>query len=298
MPHVPPLFIPLFSAVGYAFAALMLKRATEGGAGAWRVSFLTNWVLASIFSLLWLLPSDHPATATHVSHAIISGVIFFVGQVFTFLALSRGDVSVATPVLGSKVVFVALFSVALGAAAITPTMWAAVGLTALATALLGSGGGAAKRDALFRSLLYGFSAAAAFALTDVLQQRWVKAWGFSHYAATMFLTVALLSLGLIPFFRGSLRALPAAAWRWTLTGGTVLSLQALGIAWSIITIGATTTNVLYNSRGVWSVALVWTVGHWFGNAERAQGRAVMFRRLAGSALLLAAIALIAKQHGA
>ncbi len=298
MPHVPPLLIPLLSAVGYAFAALMLKRATQGGAGPWRVSFLTNWVQASIFSLLWLLPSDHPATATHVSHAIISGAVFFVGQVFTFLALSRGDVSVATPVLGSKVVFVALFSVALGAATITPAMWAAVGLTALATALLGSGGGAAKRDALFRSLLYGFSAAAAFALTDVLQQRWVKAWGFSHYAATMFLTVALLSLGLIPFFRGNLRALPAAAWRWTLAGGTVLSLQALGIAWSIITIGATTTNVLYNSRGVWSVALVWTVGHWFGNAERTQGRAVMFRRLAGSALLLAAIALIAKQHAA
>jgi drug/metabolite transporter (DMT)-like permease len=297
MPHVPPLLIPLISALGYAFAALMLKRATQGGAGPWRISFLTNWVQAAIFSLLWLVPTEHPATAAHISHAIISGIVFFVGQVFTFLALSRGDVSIATPVLGSKVVFVALFTVLLGAAAVTPAMWAAVILTALATALLG-GGGTAKRDALFRSLLYGFSAAAAFALTDVLQLRWVKAWGFSHYAATMFLTVAVLSIGLVPFFRGSLRSLPAVTWRWGLAGGTVLTMQALGIAWSIITIGATTTNVLYNSRGVWSVVLVWTVGHWFGNAERSQGRAIMLRRLAGSTLLLAAIALIAKQHPA
>ena len=297
MPHVPPLLIPLLSALGYALAALMLKRATEGGAGPWRVSFLTNWVQAAIFSLLWLIPAGHPATATHVAHALISGTVFFVGQVFTFLALSRGDVSVATPVLGSKVIFVALFTVLLGAAAVTPEMWAAVGLTALATALLGAGG-RVKREALFRSVLYGFCAAAAFALTDVLQQRWVKAWGFSHYAATMFLTVAVLSLGLIPFFRGSLRALPAVAWRWGLAGGSLLSVQALGIAWCIVTIGATTTNVLYNSRGVWSVVLVWTVGHWFGNAERAHGRAVMLRRLAGSTLLLAAIALIAKQHPA
>ena len=297
MPHVPPLLIPLLSALGYALAALMLKRATEGGTGPWRVSFLTNWVQATIFSLLWLIPTEHPATPTHIMHAVISGTVFFVGQVFTFLALSRGDVSVATPVLGSKVIFVALFTVLLGAAAVTPAMWAAVGLTAIATALLGASG-RVKREALFRSLLYGFSAAAAFAFTDVLQQRWVRAWGFTHYAATMFLTVAVLSFGLIPFFRASLRALPAPALRWGLAGGSLLAVQAMGVAWCIVNIGATTTNVLYNSRGVWSVILVWTVGHWFGNVESAHGRSVMLRRLAGSALLLAAIALIAKQHPA
>ena len=293
---MPPLSIPLFSALGYALAALMLKRATGGGAGPWRVSFLTNWVQAAVFSMLWLLPTEHPATATHIAHAVISGTVFFVGQVFTFLALSRGDVSVATPVLGSKVVFVALFTVLLGAAAVTPAMWGAVGLTACATALLGAGG-QVKSEALFRSLLYGFSAAAAFALTDVLQQRWVRAWGFTHYAATMFLTVAVLSFGLVPFFRESLRALPATSWRWALAGGSLLAVQALGIAWCIVNLGATTTNVLYNSRGVWSVVLVWTVGHWFGNTERSQGRGVMLRRLAGSALLLAAIALITHGHG-
>lgn len=297
MLHFPPFAIPLCSALGYAFAALMLKRATQGGAGPWRISFITNWVQAAIFAMLWLFPCEHAATPVHVLHAVISGLVFFVGQVFTFLALSRGDVSVATPVLGSKVIFVALFTVLLGAAAVTPAMWGAVLLTAVATALLGSGG-TAKGDALFRSLLYGFSAAAAFALTDVLQQRWVNAWGFTHYAPTMFATVALLSIGLVPFFRETLGALPPAAWRWGLAGGATLGVQALGIAWSIVTIGATTTNVLYNSRGVWSVVLVWTVGHWFGNAERTHGRAVMLRRLAGSALLLLAIALIAQRHPA
>lgn len=297
MLHLPPLSIPLLSALGYAVAALLLKRATTGGAGPWRVSFVTNWLQAAIFSLLWLVPVAHPATGTHVAHAVISGGVFFIGQVFTFLALSRGDVSVATPVLGSKVVFVALFTVLLGTAAVTPAMWVAVALTAGATALLGAGG-QVKRAALFRSLLYGFSAAAAFAFTDVLQQRWVRAWGFSHYVAVQFLTVAMLSFGLVPFFRESLRALPGSVWRWTLAGGALLSVQALGIAWSIVHLGATDTNVLYNSRGVWSVVLVWTVGHWFGNAEREQGRGVMLRRLGGSTLLLAAIVLIAHGHAA
>ena len=297
MPHLPPLLIPLLSAIGYAFAALILKRATQAGSGPWRVSFVANCVQAAVFSLLWLFPSEHPATLTHVGHAVLSGGVFFIGQIFTFLALSRGDVSIATPVLGSKVVFVALFTVLLGVGVVPAAMWVAVLLTALATALLGMGG-TAHRAALARSLFYGFSAAAAFALTDVLQQRWVKAWGFPHYAATMFLTVGGLSFGLMPFFRESLRVLPVSAWRWAVAGGALLAVQALGISWSIVALGATTTNVLYNSRGIWSVVLVWTVGHWFGNIERAQGRAVMWRRLAASALLLAAIALIAQEHPA
>lgn len=289
----PSLFVPLASAFGYPIAAMMLKRATENGGGPWRITFITNWVLAACFSVLWLFPADHPASLLNHFHAFIAALLFFIGQVFTFLAISRGDVSVATPVLGSKVIFVALFSVLLGTAVITPAMWFAVLLTAVATALLG-GGGKVHREALMRSLLYGFSAASAFGLTDVLQQSWVRQWGFPPFAAMMFLYVALLSFTLVPFFRGSLRTLPAASWRWTLGGGTVLALQAGGVAWGIVYIGATTTNVLYNSRGVWSVVLVWTIGHWFGNTERSQGGAVMIRRLCGSALLLAAIALITR----
>src|ERR1700761_3210565 len=133
-----PMLAPLASALGYGFAAMMLKRGTEG-AGPWRVNFLTNWVQAALLSIFWLIPTEHPATTANVTHAVISGTVFFIGQIFTFLAISRGDVSVATPVLGSKVVFVALFSAALGTERIGPATWLAVVLTAGATLLLGLG---------------------------------------------------------------------------------------------------------------------------------------------------------------
>jgi len=286
------LLLPLGSALAYAFAALMLKRGTEG-AGPWRVNFISNWVQAAIFSLLWLLPAEHAANFRNVGHAMTAGAIFFVGQVFTFLALSRGDVSVATPVLGSKVIFVALYSAALGTEKIGATTWFAVLLTAGATALLSSGGHHTQRDAVVRSLLYGFCAAAFYALTDIVQQLWIRDWGISHYLPTMFYSVAGLSLLLLPLLRGDGREVTAASWQWMIGGSTVLAFQAAGVTLSIITIGATATNVLYNSRGLWSVVLVWTIGHWFGNAERGHGRAVMLRRFGGSMLLLAAIVLMA-----
>jgi hypothetical protein len=54
---------------------------------------------------------------------------------------------------------------------------------------------------------------------------------------------------------------------------------------------AAAVNIVYNSRGIWSVLLVWFAGSWFGNVEREQGINVMLARLSGSAMLLIAIAL-------
>jgi drug/metabolite transporter (DMT)-like permease len=288
-----PLLVPLSSGLGYAVAALMLKRGGEG-AGPWRVTFVVNWVIAAIFSLSWFFPARNPATLGHVGHAAISGGLFFIGQIFTFLALNRGDVSVATPVLGSKIVFVALLSWIFGTETLNHLTWLAVLLTVAATAMLGAGGTHAPRAVIVRSLLYGFSAAAVFALNDITQRWWLGAWGVTPYMTTMFITMALLSCGLVPLFRHDGHVVSATNWKWLAAGSILLGAQACGVAWAIVTMGATTANVLYNSRGVWSVVLVWCVGHWFGNTERTRGRGVMLRRLAGSLLLLSAIFILTR----
>src|SRR3954466_10098233 len=113
---------PLISAGLYSFAALALKRATANGAGPWRISFVTNWIQALFFAPLWLL-GGQPFEWLHLGHAMIVGVVFFIGQVLTFLALSRGDVSVTTPVLGTKVVFVAIFVVVLLNERVPTALW-------------------------------------------------------------------------------------------------------------------------------------------------------------------------------
>jgi drug/metabolite transporter (DMT)-like permease len=292
----PYLFIPLASGFLYAVAALFLKRSTEGGAGPWRTAFITNWVQALIFAPFWFTGGQIFAW-DHLGHAMVAGLTFFIGQVFTFLALSRGDVSVSTPVLGTKVIFVALLTVLITTDPIRPAWWGAAILTALATALLGGGGAGAKHTkAALASLLFAFPASVAFATTDVLCQKWAPAWGFGHFAPTMFLVVAVLSCGLIPFFHAPLHELPRSTWRVLLPGAALLSLQASGVAYSIIAYGeATVVNIIYNTRAVWSVVLVWTVGHWFGNTERSHGHHVMGRRLFGALLLLAAIVIVMRK---
>lgn len=280
--------LPLLAAFGYTFAALLLKRATESGVGPWRVTFITNWIAAVVFAPWWLTGGG-PFTGKNLVHAVVCGALFFVGQIFTFLALTRGDVSVTTPVLGTKVIFVALMAVAFAGDHLTRGLWLAALLTTLATALLGSER-RVDSSRLWPSISLGLSAAVCFASTDVLMQRWVSDWGFGHFAPTMFLTIALLSCGLVPLFSAPISAMPTRSLYAALAGGAVLGLQATGMAFSIATYReVTTTNILYNTRGIWSVLIVWAIGPMFGNLERDHGTRVMLRRLGGALLLLIAV---------
>jgi hypothetical protein len=85
-------------------------------------------------------------------------------------------------------------------------------------------------------------------------------------------------------------------WRPLLLGSVLIGVQALLLTRTLGLYPDTTRiNVVYNSRGLWSVAAVWLVGHWWGNTERHAGRAVLLWRLAGAALLLGAIVVAVAQ---
>src|SRR5688572_33447250 len=105
------LILPLAAAVVYVAAALFLKRATESGVGVWRLTRACNFVAAIFFAPLWLLGGTFPSGLWWQPAAV--ALIFILGQVLTMLALRIGDVSITTPVLGVKVVLVALLTAVL-----------------------------------------------------------------------------------------------------------------------------------------------------------------------------------------
>ncbi len=285
------IILPLCSALLYAVAALLLKRALDTGAGPWRAAFVSNMAMMLVQQPFWLLATK-PFAWTGVAQAALAGSAFFAGQFFTFLALNRGDVSVATPVLGTKVIFVAALTVLLVGDRLRASWWIAVVLTALGTVLLGWQPRVHPRHVAL-SIGCGLGAAFSFSLTDILVQKWAPRWGFGNFAPTMFATLGVLSLAYVPFFSKRLRDMPAKTWRWLAPGALLLAVQALGVVFAIASYGhATVVNIAYNSRGMWSIVLVWTVGHWFRNAEREQGHGVMGLRLAAASMLVAAIVLV------
>lgn len=284
------LLFPLASSLLYVAGVLLIKRTTGFGVGVWRTTFVSNLAVALVF--LALLPLGGASWPwREVWQPLIIAVLYVGGQALTFLALETGDVSVATPALGAKTIWVAWFTTLLLRTRLPWQLWAAAFLTFGAIALLNFGGHASRRPG--RTVVLSLAAAATYALFDVLVQKWAPAWGAGHFLPLMFGLAAVLSLGFAPLFRGPLTSIPRAAWPWLAGGAVFGALQALFLVTAIATFGdATAVNVIYSARGLWSVAAVWLIGHWFGNTEAHLGPRILRIRLAGAALMTAAIVVI------
>jgi drug/metabolite transporter (DMT)-like permease len=294
--------LPLWSGLLYAITAMLLKRAMVMGMGPWRSMLATNLVMALSFLPLLRQGGTWPAAGQGLIwlQPMTCGLLFFVGQTLIFLAINHGDVSVAAPTLGAKVLLVAFFTVVLLESPVPLIWWLAAVMSTVAFILLRpAGGGGQDAHAYRRRFLPTFGAAFAgavcFALCDTLVTQWAPGWdGPGYFLPTVFVTNGLLSLAYLPFFRGT--PPPRRAWLWLLPATILYSVQAQLVAITIASYGhPTVVNILYSTRGAWTVVLVWLLGHWFHNVESEQGPGVMRKRLAGALLIAGAVSLVLSQ---
>lgn len=283
--------IILIAAVFYAAGALLVKRAAELGVGAWRTAFVANMIGALLYLPvlgfggtwrweLWWQP-------------MIVAVCYVGGQVLTFLSFDRGDVSVATPVLGIKILLVAVLVALSGGEALRWQLWVAAILAVVGVALLSRRKIASVHHHVGWTILTAGGAAACFATLDVLVQRWSPHWGLGRFLPLVVGIAAVFSLGFIPRFRAPLSAIPWTTWRWLLGGALVIGIQSTLFVSLVAAKGhAASINVVYSSRGLWSVILVWWLGHWVHSREQHLDRDVLIWRLAGATTMIAAIALV------
>ena len=284
------LLFPLLSSLLYVGAALSMKRAVEQGAGVWLTNVATN-AATFLFFLPLLCFSAAGEGPTAWGQPALVGLLLLGGQALAIWALSRGDVSVATPVLGVKTVLVALFVTLLLDQHLRPALWGGAILSALAIGLLQRGGSKRHHHVGF-SIVVGIAAAACFALFDVCVQKWSVLWGHGRFLSLVGGLSLVYSVFLTPVFGRAALAAPRHATGWLVAGVLLMALQSLFLITTVAVFGdATAVNIVYSSRGLWSVAAVWLVGHWFGNQERHLGRSVMAWRLLGAALMTAAIVL-------
>lgn len=289
----PSLLLPLACALIYVIGALTVRRAAALGVSVWRTSFLSNWMIALLFVPVWFRTGGQLHPLVEYWRPAVTALLFFGGQAFTFLALNRGDVSVTTPVMGTKVILVALFSSLLRVGEVPLQWWLGALLSTAAIGLLHLGGEESRRRNVRQTVLLAFCSATSFSLGDVLMQKWVPAWGLGNYFPAMFLFVGFLSGAFMPFFRAPLRALDAAAWRWVAPGAFLMALNNAGVVLALVIVGsATAVNIVYSVRGLFSVLLVWSIGHWFASEEKHLAAGVLGLRLLGATLMVAAIVLV------
>jgi len=132
-----------------------------------------------------------------------------------------------------------------------------------------------------------------FSVNDVLMQDWALRFGGWAFIAMMFISVGLFSFCLVPFFRTSWKSITATGWSWLGGGSALFSCQCLMMA---VVFGfyqrAALANVLFSTRGLWSIALIWLIGPLIGNRERDIGAWKMSLRLVGAILVTGAVVIV------
>lgn len=288
------LVMPAIAAVVYAAGALFFKEAFRRGAGTLHTFVVTSWVMALFFGpfIFW---EKGVIEWNLIFYPVTTAVAFFVGHWITFAAIRVGDVSLVTPVMGTKSVFVAFFAWFIFGIHIPAGMWFAALLTAIGIYILGKTDikSSYRRMPLATGLT--ICSSACFGVCDALVQEWAPVFGVKAFLSILFVTVALLATGLVPFFEKPLRKLDRITLGWLLGGAILTGQQAILISLAVsLYHNATGVNVVYSSRGLWAIVLVWLTTVLIGKrTEESDSRKLMLR-FVGALLMFIAILLAVK----
>ncbi len=216
--------------------------------------------------------------------AIIGG-LFLAGQLFTFLAVDRGDVSIAAPVLGVKVLIVPASAPFFVDEQLSAKVWIAAAIAMVGIGFVQSRDAAIQRSRILASVGFALLAACSMTLFDLLIQRWAPAWGAGFFLPIAFAFAAVFSLA---FARLADRPheLQKDVIRPLAIGAILMAVQAIGMTVTLGLFGdATRVNIVYSLRGLWGVLLTWILAQRLADLGSMAGHRTMTMRLIGAVLI-------------
>jgi drug/metabolite transporter (DMT)-like permease len=267
------------------FGLLCLKRTHERGASTWTSIILVCWCSALIFPSLTLMGGTMQPASLLWQPAIIGG-LFLAGQLLTFLAVAHGDVSIAAPVLGIKVLIVPAASRFFVNEELSPEIWIAAAIAVVGIAFVQARDATVDRSRIVASVGYALLAACSMTLFDLLIQRWAPNWGAGYFLPIAFAFAALFSLAFIPLADRPADIRRLGVLRLLLIGAVLMSVQAIGMTVTLGLFGdAKRVNIVYSLRGLWGVLLTWLLARHVNTSGSGASHRTMVMRLIGAVLI-------------
>lgn len=288
------LVFPLLSSVLFVLAATYARTATSLGVTPYTATALSNFTLAVIWLIIGLT-QDAWIPIGAWWQAIWIGAAFVSGQLATYLAFRLGDVSLATPVFGVKIIMVAFMSSMLADQGITVSIWIAAALATLGVAVIQFGASAnsetklTARRAAF-SIGFALLAATLLSIFDIAVQRAGKEHGALPFLSTMFVSVGVLSVGLLPWTNSVAQIRSIGATKPLLLAAGFMAAQGLSVTYALGQFGdATRINIVYSLRGLWSVLFAWIAARCFAKSGSGMSRSTLLYRFIGAVMVTLAI---------
>ena len=288
------LWIPFVASVLFVTSLIFvnrLGRRPQTDVGPLPVLVATNLGLAVAFTFFWSPGGEIPTGRGWQPVAL--SIAFMIGLGLTFFAVHTGDVSVATPVFGVKVIGVPLGLWSIHGVRLPPGIWVSAAMATAGIVLIQwqtrGASDPGRSSKIGATIAAAGGAASVYAMIDVSLQTWSPDWARGQLLPITFWCVAVWTIPL------AWRVDWAAVMQWPvlrlLIPGALLTVgQVICITWTLSRFGdATRVNVVYGLRGLWSVALAYLAAKIWGGAEADLSGGELVRRAIGAVLLTAAV---------
>jgi len=238
-----------------------------------------------VFPLLTVMGGTMQPASLLWQPAIIGG-LFLAGQMFTLLAVERGDISVAAPVLGVKVLIVPALAPFFVNDELSARVWIAAAIAVIGIGFVQARDKSIQRSRILASVGFALLAACSMTIFDLLIQRWAPAWGAGYFLPLALGFAAMFSLAFVRLGDRPSELRQKGVIRPLAIGGLLMAVQAIGMTVTLGLYGdATRVNIVYSLRGLWSVLLTWTLTRHLIGTESAPSHRTMTMRLIGAVLI-------------
>jgi drug/metabolite transporter (DMT)-like permease len=209
-------------------------------------------------------------------------------------AIKIADVSFQTPLMNTKILMVVVMAYFAGAEVIRWNWWISAFLTVFAVFIMNkTSKTSASPQTSLSPIFWTLACAFLYAICEVYMEIHSPQFGETAFLIILIVVNSLASLAIVPFFEKSSTPISAVAWGWLLAGSFALALETVTLYLPITLYGnASVVNILYSSRGLWSLFLVCVVGKWFGNTESQLPTKILITRAWGALLLTVGISII------
>jgi drug/metabolite transporter (DMT)-like permease len=276
--------------VSYIFSRVFVIGRRRGVAQLLVLSHIAMGVVsAALLPVLWT--DAVPALSAYLPALAATSGFYLLGQLGLFLVLRHVDASRVSPLLGMKILMLAVITVSALGGHLSGLQWTAVALGVAAAFILHYSGGAISLPA-FAGIVF---TCLCYSLSDLSIQWLLRALeGVGAVRAPVLATClsyvlcGLAATALLPWARPGTRrdwpdSLPFAAF-WFL--GMILFFAA------VAAVGVVFANILQSTRGLISILIgAHVAGAGMIHVERRLSRGVFVRRMAAASLMCLAIAL-------
>lgn len=288
------------AAVTVSFAMIFTKRAYAEGAKQNHILVATTVFQPFIYIILIMLSRELEVNWGQFHWILIYSALLAIGMLIGFKAISMGDASIISPIMGSKVVFVAIGTYIFSIGSISNEVIIGVVLCVVSIIFLGiefKKTDIEKQDKYGKDILLpiilALIAITFLGFSDIVIQE--KAPEFNKL---IFMLIGSITVAMFFLVKGYLsgvriKTTPKSVKRWIWLSGIFNGGTGLLLALAIAYYGhATEFNIIMGSRGVISVLAVALFAKSLKLREGKKSKLTLIMRLIGAVCILIATALI------